>query len=860
MTIYATEPLAPPFPPVKTEKTEQKQQVKKSYVTNFVVGQGKTLDDVSLPRIATGGIVPKVLGRDIVRNPDIIWYGNLKPVIKNVATQNVTTDESGNQTVTTTITSTVTAYTVDIQFCTGLGPGQRLRSIYLDNVAIWTGTIGPARTDFSVVGNDTISDVTYAGGNFDQAVDMYLDGLISEQLSGYRGFAYVIIKSLDTTKLGNLAFEVDSYPDPLGLGVKNKIGEDINPVSAIVDLITNTWGGAGQDISIIGSSFTAAGNTLYDEGNGCSMVNRQSVSANSLNAIFLAQVDGTIYEDHVTGKIEIKLYRKGFDRSNLVRVFDKDIVSISLDKTSWQTVPTNLKASYVDRGLVYKEIPLIARNLATSEKISKSLQELSYPAVRTGTLAAQLLSRDGADSGSPVQQVTLTTDRRTAGLNPGDIFLITCSKYKYYGVPAVVSKRRTQPLDDSKVTLTCNVYLYPNNNVLFAAPEPSFFVPIDPNPHPPLSVKLISTPQFMRQTFTAVNSPFDYWLGSVIDYAEDTPLVFGEAYNPSQTNMGGYYNTGGVDTRFYTGIGAPVSPGIDFGYPLFGKLTGSIDKYDNWDGSQITITLHDLNPNIQDYGSILDAYQSVLGQTAIIFIDDEIFVFDHARDFASTSITINTGLHTLVLTGCRRAYGDTVAQSHAANTPVYVMSLTPTVRYESKVTFSYGTTPNFKFVGAAYPKKVYTLSSISTALAYSGWTSNDRARRPLRPHNTKIDGARDATPHNLTRGATAAITWKVRSRVRQPSILTPAFQTDANQVGEVHSGNHIVYRVFIIDSAAVSWDCGTTSAAADTDNKTITVPAGAAAGNGWLYVQAEFDAGSGNRVSSYQDRLPVNLV
>jgi len=468
----------------KPNQVEEKQNKKKSYVTNFVKGQGKSADDISLPQVATGGVVPFVLGRDIIKNPDMMWYGNLKPISKSVAAQDVVTNTDGSQTVTTTITTTVVAYSVDIQFCLGLGPGMRLRSILVDNVAVWTGTEGPDRSTFSVTGSDTIKDVIFAGGEFDQAVDTYVQSLVAQDMTGYRGIAYVVLKTLDTTKLSNISFEVDRYPDPLALGVKNKIGDDINPASAIAEIITRKWGGAGRDPATLGDTFTTVANTLYDELNGCSLTNRSIASANDIASILLAQIDATMWEDHELGTIEITPFRKNFDRTNLVRVFDRDITKITqMDKIAWQSVATSISLKYIDRSQNYIELPLIARNLATGNKISKSGVEVSFPSVRVGTLAAKLLAREGASEGSPIQQVQLTTNEKTAGCNPGEIILITCEKYKYFSVPAIVVKRRKQPVEDNSVTLVCNVILYPNNTVLFAAPEPSFFIPVDPNPH-----------------------------------------------------------------------------------------------------------------------------------------------------------------------------------------------------------------------------------------------------------------------------------------------------------------------------------------------------------------------------------------
>ena len=844
--------------PPRPVQQEQTQQKKKSYVTNYVAGQGKTLSDVSLPKIATGGIVPFNLGRDIIRDPDIMWYGNLKPINKSTVNQTVTTDSSGNQTITTTITNTITGYSIDIQFSTGLGPGQRLRSILLDNQVIWNGIVGPARTDIAI-DNTIVKSVTYAGGNFDQAVDPYIQPLVPQTLPGYRGFAYVIIKGIDTSKLGNLAFEVDRYPDPLGLGAHNKVGDDINPMSAIAEIITSTWGGAGQDISKIGPTFATVAETLYTEGNGCSMVNRQSVSANNLIGVILDQIDGTLYENHVTGKLEVSIFRKGFDRANLVRIFDGDIKSIDqMSKQAWSSIPTNIKATYVDRNLTYKEIPLIARNLATSEKISKSLTEFSYPAVRDKTLAAKLLARAGAQSGSPVQQIQLTTNRKTAGLNPGDIFLITCSKYKYYSLPAVVVKRRTQPIDDNSVTLVANVILYPNNQVLFAPPSDGFFVPLNPAPHAPTSATLISCPCHLRRRWDNGNVPPGTGgvpTTDIVDYPSDQPFVFGKAYNSSQGSMGAFYNLSGVDTRFYAGPSF-ANPGVDFFYPIVGQLATAINKYDAWDGSQVDIHLNNLGPNTNDFGNIENGISLQLGPTAYVWIDDELFIL---RGGDPVSASINYALNTMSLTGCRRAIGDTVAQSHSVGAQVIAMSSSWISTMLSKLPFDFGTTPQLKFISGSYARNQFSYSSISSALVYTGYTASDRANHPLRPHNTKIDGARDATPHNLTRGATSVISWFRRPRSKLVSS-TDYIQTDGDPGTpflETNGSNGLVYRVFIEDGSNALWDCGTVNL---LNSKTITVPAGAAASIGSLYVQTEFIGTSGFKTSLYQDKLPINLI
>jgi hypothetical protein len=837
----------------KPAATDASQQNKKSYVTNYVKGQSA---DLSLPEIATGGVAPFIAGRDIIKSPDMLWYGNLQPIYEVKTEQTTTTDQNtGVDTITSTITTTITGYTVDIQFCAGLGPGVRLRSILLDNVSVWSGTVGPARTDFVVPDNDILKNVTFAGGNFDQAVDTYLQSKIPQAISGYRGIAYVVLKALDTTKLGNLSFEVDRYPDPLALGAHNKIGDDLNTVSAIAEIITRKWGGAGRDPAILGDSFAALAQDAFTQSNGCSVISRQINSANDLNGILLDQLDATLWEDHELGTIEITQYNKNFDRENLVRVFDKDIIKIdSMQKTGWAVVPTSLTLKYVDRAQNYAEIPIAAKNLATSGKIPKSSKELSFPAVRSAALAVKLLAREGASSGSPVQQISLTTNRKTAKSNPGDIILITCEDYGYYSVPGIVVKRRAQPIDDNSVTLVVNVILYPNNNVLFAAPLNSFFVPVDPNPHTPLDVVTINAPwAFVKKAVFNYSGVWDYnWLGQ---YSQ--MMFFAEAYNNSQIAMRLRYHDVPTDTdvRVYTN-NANLS---DFNYPAFAKLTTAIDKYDNWDNSSDVeqIVVHNISLNNLGIQTAINNFN--IGGYAHILIDDEIFIIKHGD--VSSSIVYNEGLRTATFTGVRRAIADTVAQSHAANADVIISSFGKLVMTSDRG-FTFGDTIDFLATSVAAPKNVLTESGLGAAFAFSE-EATDRAYRPLRPHNTKINAARGTSaPTALTLGDTPTISWAVRARTYALSF-TPygdfPTQTEASQAGEVLAGKHIVYRVKLIDSAAVAWDCGATADTADHSSLVVTIPLGAAVGAGWLYVQAEFDPGDGVKVSLYQDRLPVTL-
>lgn len=871
----SSELLNPFFKKPSPAVTEAKNEVKKRQVT--VYGTPSAAPAVSLPTAQSGDPVPFIIGRQRIFKPNLIWYGNLKPINqRTVKTETVTeTDPNGDEVEvsTTKVTNEIVGYRIDMQFGLCLGPSVKLRAIYYDNKIVWQGNIGPARTELNVGATEfSTGDIVFAGGQFDQAVDPYVDALVTQALNAYVGVAYIILKSVDISSLKQFSFEVERFPDPLSLGGSNRIDDDINTVTAIVDVITNSWGGCGFSSSELNlSTFTSAAAIVHSEGNMCGLYNQQPASGTDLLEVLLDQIDAVLYENPTNGLVEIKLKRLTSDITGAVLIgSDHDIVALSRhEKRSFESVPNMARATYTDRSNGYAETPLLVYNLAavSAEPNNKDVVSLSYPAVMNGELAMELVARDMGQVSVPVNGFNITTKTKGDSVVPGQIVRLTIPDYGYYNTPFVISKKRTQPVTVNSVVLECYEFPSNRNNVLFSPPEETFFVPVDTNPYAPLSVRMFSATywHWLNKVLSDVSNPNRTQLivdrsahPNRVDTVEtDRPIMLIEAANSAQYDSVIYLNN-------YPGETDPVIAqmgnyaGASFAfYNNKGTLVTAISRYDGFTTGLVDVVVEGL-PEDTIFGNIVpsgDPNVPQMNAQIQVFINDEILTF---RDYSYT------GPDQWTFFDCWRGILDTVAGDHDVGDVVYVSSAEyvrqnmPNTRHEIPETY----TPEWALIGRVEKNGKSYYSSLNSALVDDSWSSTDRVQRPLRPHNAKIGGVRSSTETLLVVGDSVTVSWLTRSRFQSivPQQTFVPFSGTPYHPGEIDAtGDHQVHRVIVEDSASALHDCGATSDTGDDNDLVVTVPA-AAYGSGFLYVQSEVNGPSGVLVSLYKDKLPVLIL
>lgn len=824
--------------------------------TVTVAGTPADPPSVNLPTAQTGIPVPYIVGRQRVFSPNIIWYGNLTPRYKIERT--VTTEEVENIywvggiriveiiTIEKIVeTKSIVGYTIDMQLGLCLGPDVHLRAIYEDNIQIWSGDIGPARTTINVQGvaldqgeEEGIPvpvEVIYSGGAFNQAPDPYLETVITTGVPGYVGIAHVIIKKLDITQgVQNLSFEVERHPNPLEITeAENILDRDLNVASALYDWLTNVWGGVGLGtLTIDTASFVTAAGVLAEENNGCSLYVQTEVSGSDVVSVLQDQAQGILFHNPESGQLSFKLLRSDdyalvetpvFDRTNVMEVRD-------FDKSSWVGMYSQLRGTYTNRDGNYSQGAVVAQSLTAEVGLgrNKQSQTKDYPAVMRSDLAVQLVSRDLSGFSVPQVSGVMETLRDGAQLLPGDGFVLNWPEYGLSDFKAVVLKRRNSPRSTNRSVITFAQGVTPRTTAIFTGGDDGLFDPLDPNPYPPPAVEIMTAPAYMLIRAGAFSGSTEEEL------TQGFPFFLAEAYGAPQVNFDTYIANVPGETG-YTKVLTGAS------YATIGSLSAPIDQYDGTTtGELASIDITGVTRTAWLY-NISEA--GVRSGRLFAFIGDEILSFESVTSLGAGAYRLNN---------VHRALLDTVPQDHAEGARVSIIGNNYDYLAKSLHSIPSTYTPSWRFVGNALGKA----GTIADALVSTDWVVDDRATIPTRPHNFKINGQpRSGTPLDVYVDASPGnvATWATRRR----SSNVVALQLDAAELGERNeTGVPQVHRVMLRDSAGTLHDCGVTPSDDDYNSLEFTIPGSAVSGIGTMWVQAETEFGVSNR----HDVLPVNVI
>lgn len=782
-----------------------------------------------------GAPVAGVIGRKLISNPNVIWTGNLKPIVTTTIDRTTETEIIDGETVTTTKTVTTTAivgYTVDIHLGIALGPGTKLVGIYNNNEPIWTGNIGPARTEGTITGGNNFIKGTpfvFSGGNFDQAPEPYVSALVADY-PGYVGVATVLLRGVRAdVDLGQWSFEVTRAPNPLGLSdANNKLGDDINVISATVEVITNEWGWGGLDISSVDTTkMSALAVIVKNEGNFCSIKIEEETSTAAVLKALQDQAASIIFQDPETGLVTTNLVRLSelsylttprFNLSNTSELRN-------FQKTYWPDTVEQAQGLFTERDSRYTTVPVYLQNSANMNQSGRGRRTavIQYPFVATRVLAQDLLARDFGVLVAPIFGFELLTNRDGATLVPGTLAMVTWAPHDLLNVPVLVLTVRKNDIKNNNVTLKVRQIKFPDTTPLFGSGGDPYDPGFNVSPVAPLAVTFYSAPYFFARSGMGLNS------------SQTAPIV-APLVLPKPANALQYSFTALIENMPSTSGDTTV---IDNSlYPTYSELVTPIGLYDDTtDGIIASVTIDTVTNDTQlvDVGNA-----GVRAGSLFILCGNEIMSCEGVTD---------NGDGTWTLTNVHRGLLDTVASAHAANDPVYVIG--NNFRNIPTTEFSYplGFVPDWTIVSNSPTEEgVKGDHSIDS----SAWVPSEvRVLAPPRPHNTKINGAaRSSSPVALVIGASTTVTWATRSRL----VGTVRLQLDAADAPEVSGASTQTHRILARDSANVLHDLGTTVGNTDTFNWPAM-----ATGAGYLYVQAEITIGGNAYISLQQDRIPITV-
>lgn len=716
-----------------------------------------------------------------------------------------------------------------------------LREIYIDNAKKWEGTASGART---VISSGSISDQDF------WADFIFYDGRFNQNFSGggeivgitppdYVGVAMISISGANATDVfPQLSFEVERHPNPLGLasGVNvNASTGDINCMTAAADIITNKWGGAGLSSDTVDEvSFTAAATRLASEGIFCSIYNQEPVSGASMLEEIETLCYCKFYLDPEDETIHVRLIRYDlYDLDTVPRITVSNASKLrDFSKSSWASSASRSTATFTNRSKNYEEDLL----MALSPSVSGSSREedtanYAYPIAMDANVASAALSRDMILFNQPSWSGELQTNRVGADLMPGDCFLLTWAEYNVTDLPCIVDNRR-DIAGDVGIVLTFDELINPTGGVLYAIPEPSLFVPVDKSPNSPVDALVISAPYWVQ-----VWAGYDdrIWNKKI---KVCTPLYLVEAYNKTQKS----FDVRMMNYPNYESVNVGDKPVINREalYASVGQLVDPMAATDGW----VTGIVNSVEIN----GVTRQQYIKPTGEEGVregsiwAFVDDEIMSFELAEDL---------GGGVWELKDVHRGLLDTAPAAHSAGAKVWIINGNWTDRIGMSFDIVPDYIPEFLFCSRTIDDR-----QTDEGLLYTDWTPDSRVNMPLRPVATTINGSRGTgAAVNIARSATIDVGWKTRSRNK---IKKVALFADAAHAPEVAAnGTWQTHKVWLTDSAATNHDLGeTTPSPADANELTVTVPALAATGAGFIWVQAQ--GAFGDAIQA--ERFPVNVI
>jgi len=264
----------------------------------------------------------------------------------------------------------------------------------------------------------------------------------------YRGYCYTAPHTKrvylgNSTSIKPWKWEVRRTPNPLGLtGGKHRVNTyDANIMNVVFEAMTNTdWGQGIPAADIDSTSFTTVATTLFDEGNGFSMIVDREEDVGDLIRRLEQQADMVIFQNPFTGKWQAKLARDDYDIDLVPQLTVDNVKEVtSYTQSTWEDTKNQVTTPFNQRNDSYKGSYGFAQDGANIRVVGKKTPtEVRHPGVKDAALANALAWRALRTLSQPLIAMTAITDRSLFGVLPGDVLAFTDPDYNAVKLPVRV--------------------------------------------------------------------------------------------------------------------------------------------------------------------------------------------------------------------------------------------------------------------------------------------------------------------------------------------------------------------------------------------------------------------------------------
>jgi hypothetical protein len=619
--------------------------------------RASTFKDVDVPKIDQGVPVNIILGTVLVENPTFLWHGDFRSVIIR----------EKHKTGLFSSTKVDVAQQIYLGFALALGISNypttaSLKKIFVNkDKQIWSGSQIGNGSLFNVSapnvlggykkGGGVVGNFRFYSGSPSQPDNTYLTTKSGFQV-GYRNIMYLVGEQPLLLEAGfgggnivipTISAEVQSLPNVLGAGTSPD-GNDLSPMEILYNLLISPTGRVGIANSRIDSvSWGDAVSTLISEDIWLSCFVPTSDSFETVANKILEIIDGILYENFRTGKIEIKLIRNDYVPSSLPIIDDDQIVSLSdISIETWNNMKGRIQAQFKDRSDSYFEKTVVFQNDAIISMQNKiETYSTTFDLVYDKTIAAKLAARQIVNYQKPRFKGRLVVNRKSHSLLPGSVFKLTYAKYSISELICRVSK--IDYGDDSSP----NIYLEFAEDTFsdssgFSLPNSGFieedFTPIDIS-----NYDIFESPRWLlalRNNMTGSS------------YAvEGSYLVYNAlAINATQSTFDTYYEADSIFLEDLENVVFASHARVHTAVPITGNYYGS------------SIILKDVS-NITSFNTATPSEIREFG-TNLIKINNEIFSYESFTDNLNGTYTLNN---------VWRALMDTAKEAHIVDSRVWFL-------------------------------------------------------------------------------------------------------------------------------------------------------------------------------------------
>jgi len=614
-----------------------------------------SLNDFDFPTATEGRVIPLQWGTDLIKGPNVIWYGDYRayPIKKKIHGGLFHSDKY-----------MITGWQYYIGFQMGICQGPAvLKAIYVGENLVWQGT---QATDGEIELNKYGVKGTFQfyTGSTTQSQDPYL-ATHQSPCPAYRGLCYGVWKGGyvgTSTRILPWSFEVQRIPTGLTAGAYSAVNIfDCNPMELMYEVFTNTeWGDGYSTSEIDTADWITAAITLFNEGNGISLVLANQTSIVNIRKEVEKQINGHFRVDPETGKWKCVLIRGGYSTSGLKVANESTVVEmIELSRGSWEGTINSIRIQYKRRSNDYTDGFAQAQDAANMQVQARRVPAIySYVGIRDDSLANKIAWRELRESSYPLAKARFKADRSFWDSYRGEVFLLTYTfkKFSVADIPFRITKIDFGSMDDPHILIDAVQDIFSWRAASFSDADISQWNVPDTGLTP-----FPATDQFAFELPYAIQRRQD-------DSSEGQIFVAGESQGREEAGFellhrsaasypvsGNYTSAGTVSSVIWTGF-----------------LDGDVDQ----DDTQIDVMT---DANSVDAGFLLSILPEIgVGEYLLnlFMIGDELI--------ACSGVSIITG--GLRFTGCLRGLCDTAQAVHTDGDKVWFLSTkndVPTIFFEN---------------------------------------------------------------------------------------------------------------------------------------------------------------------------------